>query len=438
MAEVLLKAILRTLDLSHEDFQAKYQAAAAELREITGDRRFDNVVLLPMTVWRWTNGAVGMPRQPAPRILERMFNVPAAELFAPCPDGLKWTGPKVEPVFDESELRMTAHDAAAHAGDAASRALPDLTLDQIEDDLRYLARAHVDTAPYVMYVQGRQVLQSATLMLDRTQLPSQRRRLYLVAGQCSALIAACATDLGQMPTAVELLRASALYGQVSEHGALQAYAHGYLAILAYMDGNPTQALRLVKKAHEFSGIGDTGRARLFAIEARAYGHLGRFDDAARAIQASLEQSSGRRDDVHDEVAGEFDFPLGRIAMSNSTTYLLMRDGAAAETTAMQSLSLIAEGGPAGATPVPIASKASSDLAMARLLRQDVDGAAEALRAVFELPREWRSPGLRDRVRTVRRELVSAAFRDAPGAIGMAEECEDFVQMAGPPSLGPGS
>ena len=103
---------------------------------------------------------------------------------------------------------------------------------------------------------------------------------------------------------------------------------------------------------------------------------------------------------------------------------------------MQSLTLIAQG-PVGATPLPIASKASSDLAMARLLRQDVEGAAEALAPVFDLPREWRSPGLRERVNTVRKELVSAAFRDAPGAIEMAEEIENFVQVAGPHSLGPG-
>lgn len=434
MAEVLLKAILRSLDWSFERFLEQYVVAARQLHESTHDRKFANANLTTMTYWRWTTGTVGMPRSPAPRILEHMFKVPAAELFAPCPDDLKWTGPAAEPVFDESELRMTAHDAAAHAGDAASHVIPELTLDQIEDDLVQLARAHVTTAPYVAYVQGRQVLQFATTMLDRTQVLSQRRRLYVVAGQSSALIAACAADLGQMSTAVELLRASALYGQVSEHGALQAYAHGYLAILAYMNGNPTQALRLVKTAQGFSGVGDTGKARLFAIEARAYGHLGRFPEAERAIQASLQRGGGRRDDIHDEVGGEFDFPLGRITMSNSTTHLLMGNGPDAEAAATQSLSLISRG-PSGSTPLPIASKASSDLAMARLLRQDVEGAAEALAPVFDLPREWRSPGLRERVNTVRKELVSAAFRNSPGAIEMAEQIEDYVQLAGPHPLG---
>lgn len=435
MAETLLKTMIEERGWTYDGFHDEYRRSAEELYRETLDRKFKDVALAPMTFWRWLNGTTGKPRKPAPRILERMFNTPIEELMGP-PSGRR-TKRAIEQVINESELRMTAHEAAAHAGDAASHVLPDLTLDQIEDDLVDLVRAHATTPPYTVYMRGKQILQLATVMLDRTQVLSQRRRLYVVAGQSSSLLAACSTDLGSMSTAVELLRASALYGQVAEHGPLQAYAHGYLAILAYMNGTPAQALRLVKIAQQFTGVGDTGKARLFAIEARALGHLGRTADAKRAIHASLEPGTGARDDIHDETGGEFDFPMERIAMSNSTTFLLLREGAEAEAAASQSLDLIAHGRP-GSTPLPIGAKAGADLAMARLLRDDLDGASDALHRVFDLPREWRSPGLRERVNAVRKELALGAFREAPDARQLAEQIEDFVQLSGPNGLGPGS
>lgn len=52
----------------------------------------------------------------------------------------------------------------------------------------------------------------------------------------------------------------------------------------------------------------TAVTRLAVIEARAYGHLGNPEAAARAIRASLEVDRGRRDELHDDIGGEFGFP----------------------------------------------------------------------------------------------------------------------------------
>lgn len=65
---------------------------------------------------------------------------------------------------------------------------------------------------------AKELLGVAMVQLDRTQVLSRRRRLYLVAYQASALLAACAFDLGALLHAFELTRAAALYGQVAEHG----------------------------------------------------------------------------------------------------------------------------------------------------------------------------------------------------------------------------
>ncbi len=434
----LFGALIARRRTSHREFAGEYKRIASQLYSETGDRAFLDAEVTEPTLQRWRAGRTERPRHPAPAILERMFNIPLDILFAPCTDeqvNALLAAP--EPVLDESELRMTARDARAHATDAAAQLLPDLSLDQLEDDLVRLVRAHTGTPPHQIYMQAKEVLGLATVMLDRTQVLSQRRRLFLVAGQSSALLGACAFDLGSLPTAVELLRASALYGQVAEHGPLQAYAYGYLAILSYWGGNPTQAVRQVKQAQHFEGVGATGQARLAAIAARAYAHLGRVDETQRAIQLSLEDRGNQRDEIHDEVGGEFDFSVERVAMSNSATYLLLRDGSGAESSARRSLELIAQNS-TGSTPLVVAPQASTDLAMALLLRRDLDGASEALHSVLSLPREWRGAALVDRINVVRGELVSPPFRNSPVATALAEQIEDFTTVAAPRILGPGT
>ncbi|GAA1237409.1 DNA-binding protein [Kitasatospora nipponensis] len=430
----LFGALVSQRGMSYRSFVKEYGRTGQLLFEETGDSTVRGASITEATFLRWKRGDSGRPRDPAPQILERMFNFPLPQLFAPLSgDQMAVIAPA--PAFDESDLRMTARDAHAHASDAAAHVLPDLSLDQLEDDLVRLVRAHTNTPPHLVYVQAKELLGLATTMLDRTQILSQRGRLLLVAGQASALLGACAFDLGSFPNAVELLRAAALYGQVAEHGPLQAYAYGYLAILSYWSGNPTQAVRQVQRAQQFEGVGATGQARLAAIAARAYAHLGRVPDAQQAIQLSLLDRGTARDQLHDEIAGEFAFSPERVAMSNSATYLLIRDGAGAGASARRSLELIARNQDS-TTPIVVAPQASTDLAMALLLREELDAAAETLQPVLRLPREWRGAALVDRITAVRRELVGPAFQGTPMASALAEEIEDYTAVAAPRVLGP--
>ncbi|MFB8235549.1 hypothetical protein ACFC58_03265 [Kitasatospora purpeofusca] len=434
----LLDALAARAKLNdYRAFAAEYKRAAAVLHKKTGDPAFRNVELTEKSFKRWRDGGVSRPHHPTPAILDHMFDRPIAELLAPCTDEqLHALNSAPAPVLDESELAMTARDARAHAADAASQILPDLSLDQLEDDLVRLVRDNPSTPPHLIYMRAREILGLATVMLERTQVLSQRGRLYLVAGQVSALLGACAFDLGSTPTAIELMRAAALYGQVAEHGPLQAYAHGYLALLFYWKGNPAHAVRQVERAQAFPGVGATGKARLAAIAARAYAHLGDAELAHSAIQLSLADRGPTRDELHDGVAGEFDFSLERVTMSNSTTLLLLRDGHGAEASARRSLDLIASHA-SGSTPLAVAPQAGADLAAALLMRRDLDGAAAALEPVLALAREWRGAGLVGRVDAVRAELSSPVFRDARLARNLADQIDDFTLVAAPRVLGPG-
>ncbi|WP_053800345.1 hypothetical protein [Streptomyces rimosus] len=320
---------------------------------------------------------------------------------------------------------MTARDAAAHAEDAASLTVPDISLDRLHDAILDIARAYNSTSPPEAHRKAKELLLDAQDKLERTQVPRQREHLYLTAGQAAAMLSAVCFDLGALQPAVQHFRTAALYGQIIEHGPLQAYAHGALAFLAYWSGRPAAALNLVRTAQGFGGLGATARSRLAVIEARTHAHLGDREQAVRAIQDSLAIHHTDRDELHDDIGGEFGFTSERLAMSNATTYLLIGDATGAEEAATRALHLLDER-TNGARPMLISSQAATDLARARLLRREHGGACEALEPVFDVPRDWRGAGVLERLAAARAQLTHPDFRTAAQVADLGERIEEFT------------
>ncbi|MFJ9523118.1 hypothetical protein ACIRPK_33340 [Kitasatospora sp. NPDC101801] len=436
--KTLLGKLIDDGRMTFERFLALYKSAAAELYKLTSERAFDDPVLTPMTLHRWKVGGVSMPRHPAPEILERMFSISAQDLFSLCTDG---PSTLLDPMLDESELLMTARQAAAHAGDAAGNNLPDMTLNELEDDARALARAYLSQPPVAVYSKGRDLLAVAQAMLDRTQIVAQRARLYLVAGQAASILATTAFDLGSLSAAVSFARSAAMYGQVITYGPLQAHAHGTLALLAYWDHRPSQAVELVRIAQGFDGLGDTARLRLGVIEARAYAHLGDSVQARRAAVAALEPGSDARDELHDDVAGEFSFTRRRALMSNGTTYLLLADGPSALRSTQEAISQMTPAGSGESTLSPQEqtdlAQAYADMARAHILAGELEGAAEVVAPVFNLPREWRVEGVTDRMSNLRQDLAAHALAGTGTATAeLAERIETYMAVTASAQIGP--
>ncbi|MEU6328099.1 DNA-binding protein [Streptomyces sp. NPDC047049] len=268
-------------------------------------------------------------------------------------------------------------------------------------------------------------------------MPAQKQQLLILAGQACALLATAAFDLGALGSARRLSRAAALYGETARFDPLQAFAGGTLAYIAYYQNQPAEGARFARRAQAFTGLGDVARRRLAAIEARALGYVGDALSARRALDVTRHEGPGLTDDLHDEVAGEFGFSAERLAMSNSSTCLLIGDAEGAEAAAKRSLELAAAR-PAAGRAVKIVGGAATDLAMARLLRGDLDGAIAALNPMWDVPRGQRSPGILARTARVRRALTATPYRTAPQAIEVAERIEDFTRISDTHQLGPGA
>ncbi|MEU9113106.1 DNA-binding protein [Streptomyces sp. NPDC048483] len=426
----LLKVLVEQRRWRYADFERHLGRTAAQVL----DERARNLTVSESQFRRWTSGRIQtLPGPHTCLVLEHMFGVDAAALFGPPP-----TSESPAPAFNlEDEIAVTARDAQSDAGATAAESISETTLDQLRDDVISLARKYSSTPAFDVFRGARELREEAETERDRTQVPAQKQELLILAGQACALLSTAAFDLGSLDNARRLSRAAALYGETARFDPLRAFAGGTLAYLAYFSNQPAEGARLAQRAQMFAGLGDIARRRLAAIEARAFAYLGDVPSARRALDASQQDGHGLTDDLHDEVSGEFGFTAERLAMSKSSTCLLVGDGEGAEAAAKRSLELAAAK-PLAARSVRVVGGAAADLASARLLRGDLDGAAEAMTPVWEVPRGHRASGLLARTARVRLALTASRFRAAQAAIELGERIEDFTRLSAAHQLGIGS
>ncbi|MGW0778309.1 DNA-binding protein [Streptomyces sp. NPDC002835] len=421
--KTLLKVMIDQQMLTWSSFEPRFRAAA---ERVLGDRA-RNVTLGESQYRRWTSGHLKtLPNPDACQVLEAMFGRKAESLFGPPDD--ESASPDV-PAHDlEAEIAMTAHEAQADAGGAAAASLSDVTVDQLRDDVHDLSRSYNTKSPQGVWQEAKLLREKAEHGRERTAVPAQQHVLLIVAGQASALLAQAAFDLGHLDGAKRLARTAALYGETARFEPLRAFAAGSLACIAYYSGEPSQAVTHARRALTYGGLGDIATRRLHAIEARAFGHLGDVPGAQRAMAMAQDIDTGARDELHDDVGGEFGFSHERLAMSNASTALLVGDGHGAEQSARRALELVSSR-PTRQRSTVVLGKAAADLAMARLLSEDIDGAADALQTVFSVPGDRRVTGLVSRAVAVRRFLTRPSLNSAQRAVELGEQLEAFTRLA---------
>ncbi|MEV7035734.1 DNA-binding protein [Streptomyces sp. NPDC093272] len=382
---------------------------------------------------RWTGGQLqGLPVPEACQILEAMWpGYTAEQLFGPPPK----TDPQAPAKDLEERVRMTAEEALGGADATASASISDNTIDELRDQVGAVARRYHLIPPAEAYESVDSLRLAIERQRDRTQVPVQQQQLMILNGQAAALLAVAAFDLGYFPSARSLARTAAVFGEATRFTPLQAFADGTLAYIAYHTGDATEAVAKSARALSYGGLGDMAHRRHHAIKARAHAHLGDVAAARQAILLSSQEGQGRRDDLHDGVGGEFAFSLERLAMSTSTTALVIGDAAQAEADARRALELIAQR-PSEEQSAHVRAGAAADLAHARLITGDVDGAAEALQLVWEVPVEKRQTGIVVRTARIGRHLNRPEYHGSPVPKELRERIEDFNRVSPPHRIGP--
>ncbi|WP_328980690.1 DNA-binding protein [Streptomyces canus] len=382
---------------------------------------------------RWTGGKLAtLPGPETRQILEAMWpEYTAAQLFGPPPQH----DPQAPANDLEERVRMTADEAFQGADATASAAISDNTIDELRDQVTAVAQGYHKVPPAQAYEAADNLRMAIEVQRDRTQVPVQQQELIILSGQIAALLSVAAFDLGYFQPARSLARTAAVFGETTRFTPLQAFADGTLAYIAYHTGNATEAVAKAMRALSYGGLGDMAHRRLQAIKARAHAHLGDVVSARRAVQLSAEVGQGRHDELHDAVGGEFSFSLERLAMSTSTTALLIGDAAQAEADARRALELLGQR-PEEAQSAHVRAGAASDIAHARLLDDDVDGAAEALTSVWGVPPEHRQTGIVVRMARIGRHLTRPEYHGAQLPTTLREQIEEYNRLSPPHRIGP--
>ncbi|MFD7017167.1 DNA-binding protein [Streptomyces sp. NPDC059928] len=423
----LLRKLAREADIeAYALFLPKYEQTARRLGQRNDDPKLSRETVGSRQWSRWL-AAKAAPQPYARLILEELFGQPVELLMAPV--GTRQVEPASSlsvvqhPHITEEDLLMTAHDAASHAGDAASLSLTPEAIQLLRTQLRGLARGYHQKPAAEIFIKARTIRDTIERRMALTHRPTQSSELYLLAGQACALLASAAFDLGSQEAAETLTIAALAYVRPIDHAPLAAWCGGNLALLAYWDGRPSEALEHVKAAQGLATSG-TARLRLHSVAARTYAHLGMPDRVQYELEAAQQVDHDIHDDHHDDMGGEFGFSMERAAMSAGSSWLLVSDGAKAVQASSQALELV-RARPDAQRSVKVEMEATADLALAQLLNGDFEAAVTTLGPVFELPPEQRVDGLLSRLKGVRTQLTVPALQRRHEASELGHYIEGF-------------
>jgi hypothetical protein len=243
------------------------------------------------------------------------------------------------------------------------------------------------------------------------------------------MLAKASHDLAEPQAAMAQARTAFLCADSIEHDSLRAWLRGLQSLVAYWAGRTQEAVRYAQSGAEFAErAGSTTAVWLPSSEARAWAALGNAEAAKAAIgraEAAWEQI--RQDDL-DELGGICTFSRPRqLYYAADTLAWLPGEAEAGERYSIQAVEAYAD---PSAPEWAFGDQAGSqtDLAIARIGRGELDGAAEAIAPVLSLPVEQRMNGIIISAQRVHRVLAANdQVSQSPAAGALREEIETFVR-----------
>jgi hypothetical protein len=433
-ARTLLESMVRDRRWTHRDFCDEYARVASKLGLASS--------VTPQHVSRWLGGKLkGMPYPAQRRVLEHMFDVDVATLFAPPTSDLARYGAVVlgETLHSPEEVIAMAASESARFGQFAEQTnVGPHTLEQFEADLRRIVATYPNRPVYPMFVELRELRNRAFELLEGRQRPDQTRDLYLVAGLLCGVLANASFDLGYLDAAETQCRTAFLCAELAGHNGLKAWIRGTQSLIAYWDDRPHAAVDLAIDGWRYEPEIGTARVRLAAIEARA---RGRLRDSA-GVQSALRRAEEARAVVTrpDDPGGMMAFPEAKQMFYAATAYLWLgspetyREAEHAAGAAVRAY----QEDPPERRRIGELCLARLDLATARLVGQDLDGTAEQVQEVLEMGVRRRTESVARRLGQVAIALERPQYQHAGLALDLHDQIADYLRTVTVPALPPGN
>jgi hypothetical protein len=365
-------------------------------------------------------------------VLQNLFGIPSNLLLGP------WTGELPTAEADDFEKHvLEGQDVVMAAADESSRFSQwaeqtncgPHTLEQFESDIRRIVLVYPNRPVAPTFFELRELRSRAFELLEGRQHPSQTTDLYKISGLLCGLLANASFDLGNLYAAETQARTAFLCAELAGSNWLRSWVRGMQSLIAYWDDRPRDAVRLAQSGWEFTPESGTAQVRLAAIEARSAARLRNrdvVDDALARMQSAREAVTAA-----DEIGGMIEFPVAKETFYSATANLWLggtdryRKAEALAADAIEQYS----SDPLPQRRIGEQCLAALDLSMSRLMLGELDGAAQAARAVIDAGSKRPTDSITRRLQQLQAQLRRPAIAAVPAARELDEEIRRFCTRA---------
>lgn len=418
----LLEALVRQRQLSWDEAARAVSEAARE----QGERGLSLSSRHLARLARRERLGEARPNPATCRALQYAFGRPIEELLAPFAPGdlVVVSSRTIEPALNTSEVLTVAADRARRFM-SSLQTMSDESMALVQEDVRDLVRTY-PTRP-LTEVLGHMISIQDTVftLLERPQRPTHARQLYFMSAVVGGLLAKASHDLADPHAALAQSRTAWLCAEQADHDGARAWICGLQSLIAYWARRPHDSIRYAQRGTEFAKrAGNSSLVWLAASEGRAWGLLGHADQARAAIERAERAWSTVRVDEMDEMGGVATFSRARqLYFAADALAWLPDESTAAEEYSRQAVDAYNDpSDPDWAFGDAAGSR--TDLAIARLHRGEIEGAAEIVAPVLALPAEQRINGIVHSVNRVGRALDGTA---SARGIELQQEIENYTR-----------
>lgn len=437
---------------NYATFRARFESAARELARSQEAPHLAALSFSPATYERWCSGQV-TPVPDARLVLTHIFGYSMEELMGQVTEAK--AGPVAARSGREPEQAVPAvsaqftslrtnhgadvHEMGRQAAMAAQRALRfavaaetgqlgQETMTHLGEEVRRIARAY-PSVPLTAILNDLIETQDLTFrLLESARMkPGQARELHLVAALTSGMLAKASHDLGDPDSAMRQARAAYICADQADHHAMRAWVRGLQSLIAYWAGRAGDAVNYASNGATSSQRGTgTVSTWLASLEGRAHALLG-DTESVRAAHDSAERAENRTElDELDEIGGIFTFPRPRhLYYAAEADVLSPEPSPSVEAHAEEAVAAY-KSAPPEQWAFGDEAGAQTNLAMARIAAGNLDGAAEAVRPVLELPPDQHNNGIIISAQRVHRALCQSTLRSAAPAKELRAQIEAFA------------
>ncbi|MGV9509319.1 hypothetical protein ACWDQZ_27340 [Streptomyces tendae] len=429
---------------SAEDFLPPYKKAADRLG-------LANVEPAPKTFEGWFYDGRRPQKVFRPAIVE-MLGYSLDDLWTEVPQGatpdfvpLVGTSPiasHAEPGMDLSEMKRSGAMAVRRARNYVLQAdrdrLGDNTLPLLHNQVAQLVTEYPRVPLSAIWDNLLDAQDQVIFNLETGKhRPSQLSDLNFMAGILSFLVAKGFNDMEDREQARTMSLLAAAFAKDAEHPGLMALVNGLQSLIEYWADRPGDALFYAQKGAALSSsLNGTVGLWLLGLEARAAAVIGDEETVRTANLAAVERRNSVEPDDLDQLGGLLTYSPEKQAYYTVESEALLGHGST-------DLTAQAEHAVQGFSDLTNPNWAFGDLAGAQcnqalvlLHSGEVDGAAQAIRPVLELPPTFRNNGIVMSAQRVRHALMTSSVRTAAAARDLREEIAVYAPRR--PSLPAGT